>query len=251
MYSANGIGPATAIRRRISFSSGEESSGIFCNHRPHRREDESDYARYYQRDRKQHSHGQAAPKKAELHIGFAEKLAKNAQHAIDEGETAADEAGPLKRAATHENAEHRQEHQAFEGGFVKLAWMTRDRAAGGKDHGPGHVAWTAPQFAIDEVGDADEKYSDWGNRERHIAERQNGNTAPQRENDRHEDAAQHAPMKGHSAVPYLKNFAWTLAEVEKVVEQDVADTAAENNSERYPNYEVIVRRDRKWRRPAP
>src|ERR1700691_5627285 len=133
MYSASGIGPAMAIRRRISFSSGEESSGIFCNRRSRRREDESDYARHYQRDRQQHAHGQAAPKKAKLHIRFAEKLAKNAQHAIDDGETAADETGPLKCATTHENAEHRQEHQPLKGGFVKLAWMAREGAAGGKD----------------------------------------------------------------------------------------------------------------------
>src|SRR5580698_5444123 len=83
MYSASGIGPAMAISRRISLSSGEESSGIFRNRRPAQREDESDYARHYQRNRQQHAHGQAAPKKAKLHVRLAEELAKNAQHAID------------------------------------------------------------------------------------------------------------------------------------------------------------------------
>src|SRR6476660_6615552 len=45
--------------------------------------------------RQQHTHGQPAPQKSELRIGFAEKLTRNTCKTIDRDETAQDQARPL------------------------------------------------------------------------------------------------------------------------------------------------------------
>ena len=50
-----------------------------------------------------------------------------------------------------------EEYDAFEKGFVKLARMAGEGAAGREDHRPRHVRLLAPQLAIHEVGEAAEK----------------------------------------------------------------------------------------------
>ena len=58
---------------------------------------------------------------------------------------------------TNERRQQNKQHDAFEGGLVQLAWVTRRRSARGKYHGPGHISRTAPQFAVDEIGNATKK----------------------------------------------------------------------------------------------
>ena len=98
MYCATGIGPAAAMRRRISASSGGMSSVIAltpvaaaCRAAPPRSADAGEH----QRQRQQHAHGEPAPQEAELRIGLAEEFAERAREPVAEAEGAEDQARPL------------------------------------------------------------------------------------------------------------------------------------------------------------
>src|ERR1700759_5473030 len=97
----------------------------------------NDRAHNYHRDRQQRTHGDAAPEKAELRVGFAEMLAGDAGQAIKRDETAEDQARPFQRAEADHHRQNDKQQNTFEPGLVELAWMARQRAAVRKDHRPG------------------------------------------------------------------------------------------------------------------
>src|SRR5579863_6808115 len=255
MYSATGIGPATAMSWRISRSSGEASSAIGrlvarLRLGPQRISKYAD-SRQHQWNAEQHSHGQSAPEKAQLRIGLAEKLARDTRQAVADGEAAGDDARPLERAETDQNIEHNKQHDAFERRFIKLAGMARNRAPGGKDHGPWHVGRPAPQFTVDEIGEAAEEQPDRGHGGRQIAKREDRDFALQGERDDRDGAAEKSAVKRHAAVPELKNLQRMLGEQRQVVEQHVTDAAAENDAERDPDDEIVEIGHRQWGRAIP
>src|SRR6202043_2558911 len=117
--------------------------------------------------------------------------------------------------------------------------MARDRATVGKDHRPRHVGRPAPQFAIDEIGDAAEEQSDRTDRGDDVAERQHRNATLEREGDDGDDAAGDAAMKRHATVPQFENLPRMLDEMRKIVEQYVAGAAAEDDAEGDPDDEIV------------
>ena len=206
----------------------------------------------HQRDAQQHAHGEPrAPQKAELGVRLAEEFADDAGDAIAERESAGDEAGPLERAGAHQQRQHDEQHDAFERRLIELARMARQRAAAGKHHGPGHVGRPAPQFAVDEIGDAAEEQPDRGDRRRDVAERQHRNAAVAREQHDGDDAAGEAAMERHAAVPEFEDLDRVRGEVRQIVEQHVAGAAAENDAERDPDHEVVEVEHGERRRAAP
>ena len=103
----------------------------------------------------------AAPEKAELRVGLAEEFAERcARRHSRARKLPVTRPGRLSAPERTSNAEHDEQHQAFERRFIELARMARERAAVGEDHRPGHVGRPAPQFAIDEIGDAAEEQAD-------------------------------------------------------------------------------------------
>src|SRR5665213_1939251 len=204
-----------------------------------------------QRNREQLSHRRAAPQKAELGIGFAEELAEAARDSVDAGKAADNEAGPLECAATHQHGKHREQQQALKSRLIKLAGMARQWAAIGEYHGPRHIGRTAPEFAVDEIGDAAEKYSDRPDRAGDVAEREDGDAALACEQHHRDDAAGEAAMERHAAVPELEDFEWMFDEVRQIVEQHIAGAAAEDDAERHPEHEVVEIEQRHGRGAAP
>jgi len=95
-----------------------------------------------------------------LDIGFAKELADRAGDAITERESANDEARSLQRSAAYQHGQRDEQHKSFKQSFVELARMTRHRPAAWKHHRPRNVGWSAPQLAVDEIGDAAEKDPD-------------------------------------------------------------------------------------------
>src|SRR5579875_3187392 len=132
MYSPTGMGPAAAMRRRISSSSGVTCTMPSPPARPLsclpqrpvpcgvQHEGEADEE---QRDRQQLSHGDAAPQQAELDVGLAEEFAGDARHRIAAREGADDEPGTPERAGPDHDPEQGEQHKALERGFVELARM--------------------------------------------------------------------------------------------------------------------------------
>jgi hypothetical protein len=129
--------------------------------------------------------------------------------------------------------------------------MARNRSAAGKNHRPGHIGRSAPQFAVDEIGDAAEKQADRGDRRGYIAKRQDRQAAAQREYNGRNNAAEKAAVKRHAAVPQFENLERTGDKVRKIVEQNVPDTAAEDDPERDPDDEIVELGDgdRRWAAP--
>ena len=252
MYCATGIGPASSMRRRISASSGMMSSVVMSAVRPgvarHRHQGD---AGEHQRQRQQHPHRQPAPQEAELRIGLAKELADRAGDAIAERESAEDEARPLERAGADHGGEHDEQQQPFEHGLVELARVTRLRAAGRKHHCPRHVGRPAPQFAVDEIGDAAEENSDRPGRTGQVPEREDRKAAMACEQDDREHAAEKAAVERHAAFPELQALERMRGEIARVVEQHIADAPAEDDAERHPQHEVVEIADRHRRRPAP
>ena len=76
------------------------------------------YKRQHQRNAEQHSHGEAAPKKAELDVGLAEKFASDARDAIAERKSSRYRAWPLECAGAHQEAQHDEKHYSLERRFI-------------------------------------------------------------------------------------------------------------------------------------
>src|SRR5207253_39152 len=144
---------------------------------PLRKEDEA-HACEHQRNGEQHSHRESAEEESELRIRFAEEFTEEAGEPISQCKDAGHDARASERAGTYCNRKHGQKHEAFQDGLVELARMTRERAAVGEHHGPGHVADAAPQFAVHKVGETSEEEADRRDRAGHVGEREKGNAAP-------------------------------------------------------------------------
>src|SRR5580692_9961445 len=110
------------MRRWISLSSVVVSA-IFRFRFVAQRVSEDGDAAEHQRNAQQHAHGQTAPEEAELDVGLAEQFASNARDAVAERKTSGDDTGPLQGTEADHEAEHDEEDDAFQRGFIKLARM--------------------------------------------------------------------------------------------------------------------------------
>src|SRR5262249_53767538 len=133
MYCATCMGPVLAIRRRISASSGDilvSTAMVLASllnpnfarrvaawsarrwgsgRSPLGKENEAG-AREHQRDRKQHSHGEAAPEESKLHIRFAEELTEEPGKAVRQCENSRHHAGAPQRAGPYRDREQGHQH---------------------------------------------------------------------------------------------------------------------------------------------
>ena len=100
-----------------------------------------------------------------------------------------------------EQAQHEEQHQPFQAGFVELRRVARERAAIRELERPGNAGQLSPQLGIDEVGDAHQP-----ERHRHaggddVEQRPDRYAAPPGEQDHGERGAQKAAMERHAALP--------------------------------------------------
>src|SRR5262249_45829634 len=154
-----------------------------------------------QRNRQQLTHRCTAPQKPELRVRFAEEFAGSAGNRIADGKTADNQAGPLERSRAHQQRQYREQDKAFQGRFIELARMARNRPAAGKYHRPGNISRAAPQFAIDEIGNSAEKQPNRSDRAGNVAERKDRDATLVTEQKDSEDAADKAAVERHTAVP--------------------------------------------------
>ncbi len=156
---------------------------------------------------------------------------------------AGDEAGrrePL--VAVGQQAQEEEEHDAFQPCLVELARMARDvppSGACGKHHRPGHVGRPAPQFAVHEIGEAAEEEAEGHRRRDHVEQRQDRDASRAREQHHGEDRAEEAAVERHAAVPDRDDLDRVGEEDRQIVEQHVADAAADDDADRGPDDEVV------------
>ena len=127
--------------------------------------------------------------------------------------------------------------------LVKLARMARQVAAVRKDDAPRQVGHPAVELAIDEVGEAPEEQAEGHRRRDHVDQRPDRNLPRSGEEDHGEDRAEEAAVERHAAVPERDDLRRVLGEARQVVDEHVADAAADDDAERAPDDEVVdVRR---------
>ena len=161
----------------------------------------------HQRHRQQHAHGESPPKKAELRIGLAEEFADDPRHTVAERECPDDEAGPLAmRPRGSQARERRAAASPSSTGLVELARMPRQRPAAREHHSPGHVGRATPKLGVDEIRQPPEQQPDRRDGAGDVAERQDRNAAPAREQHHREHAADEAAVKRHAALPQLHDL---------------------------------------------
>jgi hypothetical protein len=192
-----------------------------------------------QRDRQQLSHRRAEDQVAELHVGLAEQLARHPRNRVAGEKQAADHSGMIPGAGAFGGKQHQEQQQPLTGGLVKLARMARHRSAGGEHDRPGHVRRPSEQFAVDEVRDASEKQPDRHRCANDVGERQSRDAAPAGEQPNCGNHAERAAMERHPAVPQVERLQLVFEVVARLVEQDIADAAAEHDGERRPYQEIV------------
>ena len=131
--------------------------------------------------------------------------------------------------------------------------MARDVVDFGKDHRPGQRGRcrAAPQLAIDEVGDPSQPEPDRHHGAEPVGEQQQRQPPFPGEQDQGDDHPKRPAMEAHAAVPDLEDGGG-MAEIQaRLVEQDIAQPAAEHDAERGPGQEVVdVERRSDHRAPA-
>src|SRR5580693_2321858 len=147
--------------------------------------------------------------------------------------------------------EQDKQQNALAESFVKLARMSRHRAAIREDHRPGDVARPPIQLAIDEIGDAAKEETDRDRLGDDVGEgKQQYSTSTGKQYDR-KGHAECATVEGHPAVPYVKRLDRMIDIVSRLVEENVSDPPSEHDAERRPYQEIvnILARDQ-MRRPS-
>src|SRR5262245_15743454 len=140
-------------------------------------------------------HGRSAPQKSKLGVGLAKKLTECACESVADRKASDNQARSLQSAGTHQKTEDDEQQQTFKRSFVKLTRMTRQRSTIRKDHAPGHVGRTAPQFAIYEIGDPAKEQSDGADCAGDVAKGKDGNPAHVAEQQDGEHAAYETAVK--------------------------------------------------------
>ena len=72
-----------------------------------------------------------------------------------------------------------------------------------------------------------------------VAERQDRDAAPAREQHDRQHAADEAAVERHAALPQLHDLGRVRGEMRRIVEQHIADAAAEDDAERHPQDEIV------------
>src|SRR5690606_27579933 len=156
----------------------------------------------------------------------------------------------LPICAEHVGAPEQELHEAeqqgaFECGGIELHGVARrdefGREAGGafgEDHGPAHLADLAPEFAVDEVGDASEEQAGGGGADDEIAEVQQGLAVAAGEPGEGEGDADEAAVAGHAAVPDAQERERLGEQQAGRVEQEVAEPSADEHADDERDHEV-------------
>ena len=183
----------------------------------------------------------------ELLVGFADELDGEAEQAVEKDE-GADELARLVaglRLPEHPPQDAEQD-EALEHRLVQLARMPRQAEEAvaqcvdfDKADRPRDVRDSAPQFLVHEVGEAAEEQAERDAAGDIIVDPQPGELLLARQIEDAERRSDHAAVERHAAVPQLEDLDRMLEIIAGVVEQHVAQPAAEDDPERGVKYEVV------------
>jgi len=169
----------------------------------------------------------------QMRVGLADELECEADEAVAEDEGADELAGLVAGAGLPEHPdEDRHQHEAFENGLVELGGMTRDRAAGREDDAPGERGRPAPELAVHEIGEAAEEQAGRDAAGDVIVEPEPVELAAPGEVHDAEAHPDHAAVEAHPAVPETDDLDRVLQIFERLVEDHIAEPAAEDDAER-------------------
>ena len=213
-------------------------------------DDEAD-AGEKQRHRQQLSHRGTAPQEAELRVGLAEEFAERARQRIADGKAADDQTRPLQRAGAHQQCEHDQQHSlpalprraGSDGAAAARRPETpspRARRLGGPTSSPLMKLAMRPRNRP--IGPTAQVRSP---SERIGMPRLSANST----------TATTQPVKPpwNDMPPFhsCKISSGCCSEMRQIVEQHIADAAAEDDAERHPQHEIVEVGDGQRRFAAP
>ena len=108
-----------------------------------------------------------------------------------------------------------------------------------KDHAPGDICGSAPQFRLDEICDAPKKNTDGRDERANVGHREGVDGVALAKQPNANGRASKAAMKRHAAFPNREDAAGIVDEKVEIVEQDVAEPPAEDDAEGDINEEIV------------
>ena len=184
-----------------------------------------------ERQREELAHGDEAEEVSELRIGNAHELDEEAEDAVEHEERADEGALRACGDAAREREEDEEDHDALEQGLVELGGVAVHAAARLEHDAPGEVRLLAPELAVDEVGAAAEEEAERGAADHEVAEGREGD--PERADDdvAADDGAHEPAMEAHAPLVEHDDLERVLQVVARAVEDDVAQTPADDDAE--------------------
>src|SRR5207253_6200054 len=138
---------------------------------------------------------------------------------------------PRRAWTSSQRPQHPEEQEAFEQGLVELGGVPAERAAAGavEDHAPGHVGDAPIQLAVDEVADAPQSQPDRDSRGGQVGDAVERIPFAPAEGANGDDDAKQSSVEGHPPFPDRQELRRMFEVVGQVIEEDVAETAAEED----------------------
>ena len=117
--------------------------------------------------------------------------------------------------------------------------MPRLRTRGRKHHSPRQIGDAAPQLAVDEVAEPARREAERHQRRHEIGDVEPALVAPPREEPERDQHAEKAAVEAHPALPHGKDLERVREIVERLVENDVAEAAAQDHAEHAVEQHVV------------
>src|ERR1700690_4143596 len=117
--------------------------------------------------------------------------------------------------------------------------MARYRPASRKDHRPRDVGLAPVELAVDEIADAAKEEADRYRLDDDVGERQDRQLASASEEHDRQGDAERTAVERHPALPQIERLDRVLDVIDQIVEQHVADAAAEHDAKRRPDEEIV------------
>ena len=179
-------------------------------------------------------------------VGLADILHPEAESTVEEDERPDEHAGliPSARLPEHQREDGEQQ-QSLERGLVELAWMAR-RAKHldpgddlGKAHRPRQAARRAPQFGIDEIRQATGEQPDRHHAGDIIVDPKPAELLLPAEIEDRDAGADRPAVEAHPPVPQFQDLEWVFEIEARLVEEYVAEPAAQDDPERGPEDQIL------------
>ncbi len=222
---------------------GKQRSALPCRSFPAGPEQPEQQAADHHDQAEALAHRHQPEQKTDLRIGLPELLDHHPQHPIGnqkQGENAAVRpSSPLLPGPALHRPQQRKQDQPLEQGLVELGGVARHRAAVGEDHAPGDVGRPAEQFTVDEIADPAQAQTDGDRGDIDIGALPEIDPIAAAEQPAADDQQQTGAVERHPPLPGGEDLQGVAEVVARIVEQDVAQAAAEDHRQDQDQVEVF------------